>query len=112
MKNIAFIGWGLLLLAGCGSNEPDLDKEKTQNAIASRALEQKVIEEGGYTSKDIKLVKACEAIENGKSEFKGNYIVSWKTTDDKYNRTFLLKDYKVSNGDINFKEDPDRCIEY
>ncbi|MCQ6266336.1 hypothetical protein M1K46_11775 [Fictibacillus sp. WQ 8-8] len=112
MKKLIMISWGILLLAGCGSNDSELDKEKTQNAVSMRALEQKVIKDGGYTSKDIKLVKACEAIENGKSEFKGNYIVSWKTKDDKYERALVMKNYKTFYGTNNFKINSDQCIDY
>lgn len=112
MKRFLIISLGLLLLTGCGENKSELDEKKTHEAVSKRALEQKVIKEGGYSAKDIQLVKACEAIENGKSEFQGNYIVSWKTKDEKYNRTFLLKDYKATNGDTNFNETDDQCINF
>lgn len=112
MKKMILIGLGVFLLGGCGTNESELDEKKTHEVVSKRALEQKVIKEGKYSEEDIQLVKACEAIENGKSEFKGDYIVSWKTKDDKYNRTFLLKDYKASNGDTNFKETNDKCIDF
>jgi hypothetical protein len=112
MKKLIMIGLGMLLLEGCGANDSKLDEKKTHEAVSQRALEQKVIKDGGYSAEDIQLVKACEAIENGKSEFKGDYIVSWKTKDDEYNRTFLLKDYKASNGDTNFKETGDKCIDF
>ncbi|MFC0187629.1 hypothetical protein ACFFJY_04975 [Fictibacillus aquaticus] len=110
-KKIIFT-FGILFLTACGKNEEGLDEKKTHDAVAKRALEQKVIKDGGYKANDIQLVKACEAIENGETEFKGNYIVSWKTKDDKYDRTFLLKDYKATNGDTNFKETKDKCLDF
>jgi hypothetical protein len=112
MKKIILLTIGIFVLGGCGANDTKLDKEKTQDAVSKRALEQKVIKDGNYKEEDIQLVKACEAVENGKTEFDGDYIVSWKTKDDKYNRTFLLKDYKATNGDVNYQEIKDKCIEY
>jgi uncharacterized protein YcfL len=112
MKKLTLIALGMLLLGGCGSDDAALDEKKTHEAISKRALEQKVIQDGDYSAEDIQLVKACEAIENGQTESNGEYIVSWKTKDDKYNRTFLLKDYKATNGDTNFKENKDKCIEF
>lgn len=112
MKKLTLITLGMLLLGGCGSDDAALDEKKTHEAVSKRALEQKVIQDGDYSAEDIQLVKACEAIENGKTEFNGEYIVSWKTKDDKYNREFMIKDYKVSYGTNNYKANSDKCIEY
>jgi uncharacterized protein YcfL len=112
MKKIIILTIGIFVLGGCGANDSKLDKEKTQDAVSKSALEQKVIKEGNYKAEDIQLVKACQAVENGKTEFDGNYIVSWKTKDDKYNRDFILKDYKVSYGTNNYKADSEKCIDY
>jgi hypothetical protein len=112
MKKLILIGLGVFLLGGCGTNESELDEKKTHEAVSKRALEQKVIKEGEYSEEDIQLVKACEAVENGKSEFKGDYIVSWKTKDDKYNRDFIMKDYKISYGTNNYKSNSDQCVNY
>ncbi|MGD6793833.1 hypothetical protein [Metabacillus indicus] len=112
MKKLIVIGLGVFLLGGCGTNEAELDEKKIHEAVSKRALEQKVIKDGNYSTEDIELVKACEAIENGKSEFKGDYIVSWKTKDDKYNRDFIMKDYQISYGTNNFKTNSDRCVKY
>lgn len=103
----------LLTLAGCGGNKLGIDEEKAQKAVIKEALEQKVIQEGNYKSSDIELVKVCEAVEKGKEDYgyDGNYITYWQTKDKKYQRTFLLKDYKALYGDVNFKAIDDRCID-
>lgn len=104
----------LLLIAGCGGNELDLDVEQVTELVSERALEQKVIEEGGYDTSDIQVVKVCEAIEKGKEDFgfDGNYIVYWQTADRKYQRTFLLdNNSELSHGDVNYNPVEDRCVE-
>jgi uncharacterized protein YcfL len=101
----------LLLLVGCGGNQLDLDEEKVSSVVADRALQQKVIKEGDYKEQDIDVVKVCEAIKEGKVdyEFQGEYIIYWETKDGNYQRTFLMKDYEISHGDVNY-EPTDSCI--
>ena len=103
-----------ILLAGCGSKEESLDKDKAFDAVASKALDQKVIEDGGYKKEDISVVKACKAVKNGKEDygFKGDYIVYWETNDSKYQRKFVMKDYKVGYGTSNFTELDEDCIQF
>ncbi|MGP4080103.1 hypothetical protein ACTWQL_09320 [Pseudalkalibacillus sp. R45] len=110
---LLFISTILFVLGGCGGNEFDLDEEKVNSAVADRALKQKVIKEGNYKKEDIKVMEVCEAVEEGSpnNEFQGEYIVYWETNDSKYQRTFLMKDYKVDNGDVNF-EPTDKCISF
>jgi hypothetical protein len=100
----------LLFMAGCGGNKLDLDEEKVWNVVAERALQQKVIEEGNYKKSDIEIVKVCEAVKEGKEDYgsQGEYIVFWQTKDSKYQRTFLMKDYEVSHGDVNYNP-TDNC---
>jgi len=106
----------LILLAGCGSKEESksLDKDKAFDAVASKALDQKVIEDGGYKKEDISVIQACKAVKTGKEDygFKGNYIVYWETNDSKYQRKFVMKNYKVDYGTSNFTELDEDCIKF
>jgi hypothetical protein len=111
-KTIIAVSSTLLLLAGCGGNKLDLDEEKVKNAVSKQALEQKVIEEGNYKKNDIEVVKVCEAVKKSEKDygFQGDYIVKWQTNDGKYQRDFMMNDYKISYGTNNFEEISDQCI--
>jgi uncharacterized protein YcfL len=103
-----------LVLVGCGKNKLSIDIENIQNILSERALEQKAIQEDGYTEEYIKLVKICEAMEKGKEDFGYDdyYLVYWQTSDKKYQRTFLMKDYELSHGDQVYDPVEDRCIDF
>jgi uncharacterized protein YcfL len=113
-KTVIVICSTLLFVAGCGGNKLDLDEEKVRNVVAERALQQKVIKEGNYKKSDIEIVKVCEAINKRKKEFgfQGDYIVYWQTKDGKYQRDFMMNDYKIEYGTNNYEEVQDRCINF
>lgn len=104
----------LFLTAGCGGNELDLDVDKIQDMVSTRVPQGKGMQEEGYTTEEIKVVKICEAVEKGKEDlgFDGNYIVYWKTTDGKHQNTLLLdNNSELSHGDVNYNPVEDRCVE-
>ncbi|WP_163531449.1 hypothetical protein [Halobacillus ihumii] len=113
MKKIISLSVMAVLLTACGGNKLELDLEKVQNAVAEEALKKKSIEEGDYTKEDIEVVKVCESVEldETKDDFKGQYIVDWKTNDDKYELDFSMNsDYEVGYSSSRLKPIEDRCI--
>lgn len=116
MKKRAMVMGGILvvLLSACGGNKLDLDLEKVQEVTAEEALEQKVIEEGGYESDDIETVRVCEAVKAGEEAygFDGQYLIDWKTTDGQYKRNFSMNtDYEIGYGTQRLTEIEDRCLD-
>ncbi|WP_349407938.1 hypothetical protein [Pseudalkalibacillus sp. SCS-8] len=111
---LLFISTILLVLGGCGGNEFDHDEEKVKDAVANRALQQKVIEEGNYKKEEIEVLKVCEATEKGNEEkgFDGNYIVHWQTADGEYQRKFMMKEYEINYGTNNYEEIKDSCTTF
>lgn len=114
MKKNLLVIVSLLVLAGCGGNEFGLDEEKVNNAISNAALEQKVIEDGGYEGEDIEVYKVCKVIENGKEDlgFQDIYRAYWKTSDEKHSDKYILEDYTAGYGNNNYSDMEDSCIDW
>ncbi len=114
MKRISILlGCILLLLTACGGNKLDLDLEKVQNAVAERAVQSTSLEEDGYNSENVEIVRVCEAVKVGEEDqgFDGEYIVYWQTDDEELKNDFRMdKNYEADLSTQRLTEIEDRCI--
>lgn len=115
MKRLVFIfSFLVLLLTACGGDKLDLDVDKTQQAVADRALHNEDRTEK-YEVEDIELVKVCEAVRMGEEQFgfDGEYIVHWQTSDGELKETYRMENYEANLSTSNLEPvSDDRCIEF
>ncbi|MCP3029659.1 hypothetical protein [Halobacillus sp. A5] len=115
MKRLVFVASALLVMAGCGGNNLDLDEDRMKSLITEEAAGQKVIEKSGYKEDDISVVKACKAYEEKSTEddFENQYIVYWETNDGEYERDLMLDgETEEVYYSPRFEEITDECVEY
>ncbi|MFG6120905.1 hypothetical protein [Thalassobacillus sp. B23F22_16] len=112
MKKIVFVACTLLILAGCGGNNLDLDEKKMKQAVVEQALERHDIREGGYEASDIEVNSICEAERKSEKDVPQHYFVHWETNDGEiYEKNTVMKKYE-KDGAADFYEKTEECINY